>query len=50
MLPLHCIVCFLVFCFFFFAFGHTAWHGKILVSQPGIEPAPPALEAQSLIR
>ena len=51
MLPIHCIVCFLVFLFFvfFFGFGHTAWHGKILVSQPGIEPAPPALESRSLI-
>ena len=25
------------------SFGHVTWHGD-LFSQPGIEPAPPALE------
>ena len=27
---------------------HTLWHVRILVPQPGVEPVPPAVEAQSL--
>ena len=38
---------FLSFFFFFLTFGCRA-AGRILVSQPGIKPAPPALEAMSL--
>ena len=34
--------------FFFFFFFLTVLHGMILVSQPGIESVPPALEVQSL--
>ena len=38
-----------VFFFFLFKiFGHTGWHVEILVPRPRIEPAPPALEVQSL--
>ena len=33
---------------FFFFFGRTTWHAGILISQPGIEPASPAVEALSL--
>ena len=32
---------------FFFFFGRTMWHEGILVPQPGIKPAPPAVEARS---
>ena len=35
-----------VFVFFFFFFDHTAWHVEL--PWPGIEPVPPAVEAQSL--
>ena len=40
----------MVFFFFFLfkIFGHTGWHVEILVPRPRIEPAPPALEVQSL--
>ena len=34
--------------FEFFFFGHTTQQAGILVPQPGIEPTPPAVEAQSL--
>ena len=33
---------------FFLHFGRAPWHMGILVPRPGVEPLPPAVEAQSL--